>query len=69
MKLDLVSARAKTRLSYPKMKTRSSGKIGNNEGRFLSKIFLPPKPKKPIAPQALLLYSKQEYFVKITKNN
>ena len=40
MKLGLVSARAKTRLSYPKMKAGSSGKIGNNERRFLSKIFL-----------------------------
>lgn len=31
--------------------------------------FLLQKPKKPIAPQAHLLYSKQEYFMKITKNN
>lgn len=33
------------------------------------KPLSPQKPKKPIAPQAHLLYSKQEYFMKITKNN
>ena len=51
MKLDLLSARAKTRLSYPKMKTRSSGKIGNNEGHFLSKIFLPKNLKNLLPPK------------------
>lgn len=33
------------------------------------KNISPQKPKKPIAPQAHLLYSKQEYFMKIIKNN
>lgn len=33
------------------------------------KNISPQKPKKPITPQAHLLYSKQEYFMKIIKNN
>jgi len=39
------------------------------EVNFKYQNISPQKPKKPIAPQAHLLYSKQEYFMKITKNN